>query len=122
MDIRLTRRPHANGMVRASGITPTDPYLEWCWLPVVGPTTVALTRHAADLTSDGGESRIPLSDLGRLLGLGADDVPTRHNKLVRTAISDDHHLHHWTCAPPANVHVMLFCFEPSSLLRRGAAK
>jgi hypothetical protein len=84
MDIRLIRRPHTNQMVRASGIEPTDPYLEWCWLPVVGPSTVALVRHVADLTAPSGEARIPLSDLGRLLGLGAVEVPTRNNKLVRT--------------------------------------
>jgi hypothetical protein len=84
MDIRLIRRPHTNPMVRACGIEPTDPYLEWCWLPVVGPSTVALVRHVADLTSPTGEARIPLSDLGRLLGLGAVDVPSRNNKLVRT--------------------------------------
>jgi len=84
MDIRLIRRPHTNPMVRACGIEPTDPYLEWCWLPVVGPSTVALVRHVAELTSSSGEARIPLGDLGRLLGLGAADVPSRNNKLVRT--------------------------------------
>jgi hypothetical protein len=84
MDIRLIRRPHPNRMVRGSGITPTDPYLEWCWLPLVGPSTVALVRHVAELTSTSGEARIPLADLGRLLGLGAVDVPSRNNKLVRT--------------------------------------
>jgi hypothetical protein len=84
MDIRLIRRPHPNRMVRGSGITPTDPYLEWCWLPVVGPSTVALVRHVADLTAESGEARLPLNDLSRLLGLGAANVPSRNNKLVRT--------------------------------------
>src|SRR5918994_2507855 len=84
MDIRLIRRPHTNPIVRACGIDPTDPYLEWCWLPLVGPSTVALVRHVAELTSTSGEARIPLADLGRLLGLGAVDVPSRNNKLVRT--------------------------------------
>jgi hypothetical protein len=84
MDIRLIRRPHTNQMVRASGSEPTDPYLELCWLPVVGPSTVALVRHVAHLTASGDEARIPLSDLGRQLGLGTVDVPSRNNKLVRT--------------------------------------
>jgi hypothetical protein len=84
MDIRLIRRPHTNRMVRASGIAPTDPYLEWCWLPVVGPSTVALVRQVAQLTASTGEAHIPLDDLGRQLGLGTVDVPTRNNKLVRT--------------------------------------
>ena len=71
-------------MVRGSGITPTDPYLERCWLPMVGPSTVALVRHVADLTAESGEARLPLNDLSRPLGLGAADVPSRNNKLVRT--------------------------------------
>ncbi|MGH9235560.1 MAG: hypothetical protein ACRD0R_19745 [Acidimicrobiales bacterium] len=84
MDIRLIRRPHTNPMVRVSGIEPTDPYLEWCWLHVVGPSTVALVRHVGDLTAPSGEARIPLSGLGRLLGLGAVNMPSRNKTLVRT--------------------------------------
>jgi hypothetical protein len=84
MDIRLIRRPHTNPMVRACGIDPTDPYLELCWLPVVGPSTIALVRHVAHLTSSGAEAHIQMSDLGRQLGLGTVDLPTRNNKLVRT--------------------------------------
>jgi hypothetical protein len=87
MDIRLIRRPHPNRMVRGSGITPTDPYLEWCWLPVVGPSTVALVRHVAYLTADSGEARIPIADMSRLLGLGrVVDPSARNNKLVRTIV------------------------------------
>jgi hypothetical protein len=84
MDIRLIRRPHTNQMVRASGIEPTDPYLEMCWLPVVGPSTTALVRHIAHVTADGGEAHVPLSDVGRQLGLGPVEVPSRNNRLIRT--------------------------------------
>jgi len=84
MDIRLIRRPHTNQMVRASGIEPTDPYLEMCWLPVVGRSTVALVRHIAHVTADSGEAHVPLSDLGRQLGLGPVNVPSRNNRLIRT--------------------------------------
>jgi hypothetical protein len=87
MDIRLIRRPHPNRMVRGTGITPTDPYLEWCWLPVVGPSTVALVRHVAELTATSREARIPMADLSRLLGLGrVVDPSARNNKLVRTIV------------------------------------
>jgi hypothetical protein len=87
MDIRLIRRPHPNRMVRGSGITPTDPYLQWCWLPVVGPSTVALVRHVADLTATTSEARIPMADLSRLLGLGrVVDPSARNNTLVRTIV------------------------------------
>jgi hypothetical protein len=87
MEIKLIRRPHPNHMVRGSGITPTHPYLEWCWTPVVGPSTVALVRHVAELTAESGEARIPMADLSRLLGLGSvADLPGRNNKLVRTIV------------------------------------
>jgi hypothetical protein len=87
MEIRLIRRPHPNRMVRGSGITPTDSYLEWCWLPVVGPSTVALVRHVAELTAATSEARIPIADLSRLLGLGrVVDPSARNNKLVRTIV------------------------------------
>jgi hypothetical protein len=84
MDIRLLRRPLPHSAVRASGIAPTDRYLEWCWGPVVGPSTTALVRRAAELTADSGEARLPLSDLSRLLGLGSAEAPTRNNRLVHT--------------------------------------
>ncbi|HEX6236614.1 MAG TPA: hypothetical protein VFZ68_05445 [Acidimicrobiales bacterium] len=86
MDIRLLRRPHKNPSVRASGIGPTDPYLEWCWGPVVGPSTTALVRRVAELTAPTGEAHVPFPELGRLLGLGATEAPTRNNKLVRTLV------------------------------------
>lgn len=87
MDIRLIRRLHPNLMVRGSGITPTDPYLEWRWLPLVEPSTVALVRHVAELTATTRETRIVLADLSRLLGLGrVIDPSARNNKLVRTIV------------------------------------
>lgn len=55
-----------------------------CWLPVVGPSTIALVRHIAHVTADGGEAHVPLSDLGRQLGLGPVEVPSRNNRLIRT--------------------------------------
>jgi hypothetical protein len=84
MDVRLIRRPHANPGVRVSRIYPSDPYLEWCWTPVAGPTTVALVRRVAELTLAASEARLPVQDLGRLLGLGTPDTPTHNDKLLRT--------------------------------------
>ena len=86
MDIRLTRRPHTNRSAHACGIEPTDPYLEWCWGPCVGPSTVALVRRVAELTSTTGEAPLPFPDLGRLLGLGSAEVPSPNSKLVRTLV------------------------------------
>jgi hypothetical protein len=36
------------------------------------------------VTADGGEAHVPLSDLGRQLGLGPVNVPSRNNRLIRT--------------------------------------
>jgi hypothetical protein len=47
VDIRLTRGQNPSNAARAYGISPLDPYVEWCWTPVVGPTTVARVRRVA---------------------------------------------------------------------------
>ena len=61
MDIRLVRRPHANPMVRAGGIEPDRPVPRVVLAtPVVGPSTVALVRHVAELTAADGEARLPV--------------------------------------------------------------
>ena len=36
------------------------------------------------MTADSGEAVVPLSDLGRQLGLGPVNVPSRNNRLIRT--------------------------------------
>jgi hypothetical protein len=83
VDIRLTRGQNPSNTARAYGISPLDPYVEWCWTPVVGPTTVALVRRVAALV-DAGEASIPCADMGRLLGIQASDELTPSSPLTRT--------------------------------------
>ena len=42
---------------------------------MVGPSNTAPLRRVAELTTTG-ETRMPFSEYGRLLGLGAAEVPT----------------------------------------------
>jgi hypothetical protein len=83
VDIRLTRGQNPSNTARAYGISPLDPYVEWCWTPVVGPTTVALVRRVAALVN-AGEERIACSDMGRLLGIQASDELSPSSPLTRT--------------------------------------
>jgi hypothetical protein len=83
VDIRLTRGPNPSNTARAYAISPLDPYVEWCWTPVVGPTTVALVRRVAALV-DAGEARISCPDMGRLLGIQATDELSPSSPLTRT--------------------------------------
>ncbi len=116
MDVRLLRRPHGNPGVRASGIGPTDPYLEWCWTPVAGPTTVALIRRAAELTSADGEARLPVQQLGRLLGLGTTDTPTHNDKLLRSMARAEQYGLAFTSVGAPGDHVTFGIYDQVALL------
>jgi hypothetical protein len=70
MDVRLERARHRSELVMASGISLDSAYVEHCWLPVVGPSVVALLRRTYDLTADGPVS-IDTVELSRLLGFGS---------------------------------------------------
>ena len=116
MDIRLLRRPHGNPGVRLSGINPTDPYLEWCWTPVAGPTTVALIRRAAELTSASGEAELPVQELGRLLGLGTSDTPTHNDKLLRSMARAEQYGLGFTSVGGPGDHVTFGVYDQVALL------
>lgn len=70
MDLRLERVRHPSPLVQLSGIGPDSAYVERCWLPVVGPSVVALLRRTWDLTVNG---PIPIEsvELSQLLGFGS---------------------------------------------------
>jgi hypothetical protein len=70
MDLRLERIRHPSPLVQLSGIGLDSAYVEHCWLPVVGPSVVALLRRTCDLTVSG-PSRIEAVELSQLLGFGA---------------------------------------------------
>lgn len=62
--------PHPSGPVRQAGFPLDHPYLEHCWTPVVGPSSVLLLRRCTWLWRDATPARIPTEELAGLLGLG----------------------------------------------------
>jgi len=77
--------PWDDPVVEAAGIDPRDPYVEWFWLPVLGPSATWLLRRLAHglRTAPLGYS-LPLDETARALGLGG--AGGRHSPF-RRAIS-----------------------------------
>ncbi len=68
--IDLHAVPHPVAPVRRAGFALDDPYLEQCWTPVIGPSSVALLRHCAWRWQDAAPARVKTEDLAGELGLG----------------------------------------------------
>ncbi len=62
--------PHPSAPVRQAGFPLDHPYLEHCWTPVIGPSSVLLLRRCPWLWREAAPARIPTEDLARQLGLG----------------------------------------------------
>lgn len=75
-------RPWEDPVVEVRGFGPASGYVEYCWLPVLGPTATWLYRRLGSLVlmHDGG-CRVDLVDLATSLGLG--EGLGRHSPLVR---------------------------------------
>jgi hypothetical protein len=53
------------------GFGPASVYVEYCLLPLIGPSSYLLYRHVAPLIRGSGRAEVDLVELGRNLGLGA---------------------------------------------------
>jgi hypothetical protein len=85
MEITLTHGPNPSKTAAAFGIPTEGPYVEDCWLPVVGPSTVLFTRLAHRLaTVHGGRAVVPAGELAGMLGLGRADAASATSQLGRT--------------------------------------
>jgi hypothetical protein len=73
---------HPDPSVRDGGRTLTDPYLEHCWVAVLGPTAVLALRRLAVLASGGRVVSIAVEDLAASLGVGRGTG--RHAQITRT--------------------------------------
>ncbi len=62
--------PHPSAPVRQVGFPLDHPYLERCWTPVIGPSSVLLLRQCTALWRRSAPARVPAEDLARQLGLG----------------------------------------------------
>lgn len=66
----LVVAPLVDPIVEERGFGPTSSYVEFCWLPVLGPTTTWLYRRLAMPLLAVGEFEVDVTDLSVSLGLG----------------------------------------------------
>jgi hypothetical protein len=62
--------PWHDEVVEAVGYSPTSPYVEWCWLPVLGPSASWLYRRFGLLAASCRPAQVDLVDLAVSLGVG----------------------------------------------------
>ena len=62
--------PHPIQAVRQAGFPLDHAYLEHCWAPVLGPSSVLLLRRCAWLWRESAPARVPVEELAGQLGLG----------------------------------------------------
>ena len=68
IDLYPTAHPEAT--VQRLGFPLDHPYIEHCWTPIVGPSSVALLRHCVWRWQDAVPARVQASDLAAEIGLG----------------------------------------------------
>lgn len=61
---------HPDPRIHRAGFPLDDPYLERCWLPILGPTSVLLLRRMPVLWRDDPAVGVPVDELAVALGLG----------------------------------------------------
>lgn len=100
--------PHPVAPVRQAGFALDHPYLEQCWSPVIGPSSVLLLRRCAWLWQEAEPALIPTAELAAQLGLGkgtASHSPLWHTveRIVRfrfAAMTTPGELEVYTEVPP----------------------
>lgn len=68
--IRLHGVPHPQPQVRQVGFPLDHAYIEHCWAPVIGPTSVLLLRRLPIMWREGMTAEIDSAELAQSLGLG----------------------------------------------------
>lgn len=106
--LRLHGVPHPSAPVRQAGFPLDHAYVEQCWTPVIGPTSVLLLRRLPVLWRESMSVEVDLHDLAGSLGLG--NSSGRHGSMQRTldrlerfrfaAFSSPSDLEVFTEAPP----------------------
>ena len=108
--VRLHGVPHPAAPVRQAGFPLDHPYLEQCWAPIIGPTSVLLLRRLPTLWRQDLSIEVDVADLAHSLGLGrstGSSGPMRRTlSRIATfgfaAASGDVDLDVYTEAPPLN--------------------
>lgn len=68
--IRLHGVPHPQPQVHQVGFPLDHAYVEQCWAPVIGPTSVLLLRRVPALWREGMPAEVDVAELAQSLGLG----------------------------------------------------
>lgn len=67
--VTITDIDHPDPRIQTHGFRVSDPYIELCWTPIVGPSSVVLLRHL-DRRLRSGPQTVPLEELAQSIGLG----------------------------------------------------
>lgn len=73
---------HPDARVQRVGFDLTDPYVEHCWGPVIGPTSTLLLRRLPLLCAEREPATITHGELAKTLGLGGSGG--ENSKLMRS--------------------------------------
>lgn len=73
--LTFTPVDHPDPRVQRVGFDLTDPYVEQCWGPVIGPSATLLLRRMPTLWTERVPATITHGELARSLGLGAGAGP-----------------------------------------------
>ncbi len=74
--------PHPKLEVHRAGFPLDHPYIEQCWTPVLGPSSVLLLRRIPWLWREATPAEVDVGELGVQLGLGRGGG--RHSPIART--------------------------------------
>lgn len=99
---------HPDPRVHRAGFSLDHPYLERCWLPILGPTSVLLLRRMPSLWRNDPAVGVPVDELAVVLGLGNgtgrnSPVWRTIDRLARFNFADrvkDNQIDVYTEAPP----------------------
>ena len=98
---------HPDPRVHRAGFALDHPYLERCWLPVIGPTSVLMLRRMPILWQHDPAVGVPVEELAAVLGLGGtgrnSPVWRTIDRLARFNFANrigDNHVEVYTEVPP----------------------
>jgi hypothetical protein len=96
---RVTFVPLEDLDVERIGFAPDSGYVEFCLLPLIGPSSYLVYRHVARLIRVADHAEVDLAELGRNLGLGAKIGP--NSAVVKTLVRlEAFHLGAWRPGTP----------------------
>lgn len=100
--VTITRVDHPKAVVRLCDLPAGGNYFQGLWLPVAGPSVVALVNRSQELTQRaGGRADISVKDLAKSLGIPgrlpkggttSDRVVFKQNSVLLKTLSRAHHM------------------------------